>query len=136
MPRADYSVWYNKARWRHMAKAQLRKEPLCCMCSNNGRIVPATVADHVNPHRGNQNQFWFGKLQSLCASHHNTTKKADELRGFSTEIGIDGYPTDSNHPVYRGSVKRIARIQRTTYHIPDSNVQRLIPSYEYEEEED
>src|SRR6266404_1730756 len=31
---------------------QLRIEPLCRLCLEAGRVTPATVADHVTPHRG------------------------------------------------------------------------------------
>jgi 5-methylcytosine-specific restriction enzyme A len=71
------------------------------MCLARGLSVPATVADHVEPHHGDWNAFVLGKLQSLCKPCHDSAKRTQELRGYSTEIGVDGWPTDPNHPAYR-----------------------------------
>jgi 5-methylcytosine-specific restriction endonuclease McrA len=69
-----WRTWYRLHRWQKLRRAQLRKEPLCAMCFAKGKIVPATVADHVVPHRGDWTQFWMGELQSLCAACHNGDK--------------------------------------------------------------
>jgi 5-methylcytosine-specific restriction protein A len=92
---------YGTQRWRRLARDQLRREPLCAMCLQEGQIVAGTVADHVIPHRGDEGLFWSGKLQSLCKRHHDTSKQIEEHRGFRTDIGEDGWPIDSKHPVYR-----------------------------------
>lgn len=65
-----------------------------------GLVVPAQVADHVMPHRGDYHLFWFGQLQSLCVNCHNSTKQQLEDKGFINDIGIDGWPVDGRHPVY------------------------------------
>ena len=70
--------WYKTAAWRKRREAQLAAEPLCRMCRNAGRVTPATVADHVTPHRGNRHLFFHGALQSLCAPHHSRAKQRDE----------------------------------------------------------
>jgi 5-methylcytosine-specific restriction enzyme A len=93
--------WYGKQRWRRRARAQLREHPLCKFCQQLGQVTIATVADHVVPHRGDPQLFWFGELQSLCASHHSGTKQQRETRGFATDIGLDGYPLDPMHPWYQ-----------------------------------
>lgn len=90
--------WYKTARWQRRREDQLKASPLCAMCEREGLVVPATVADHVVPHRGNPDLFWSGELQSLCASHHNGLKQAQERRGYSIEIGSDGWPIDPRHP--------------------------------------
>jgi 5-methylcytosine-specific restriction protein A len=97
---ADWSRWYGTARWKRIARQQMRREPLCRMCREEGRTTAATVADHIVPHRGDPFKFWSGKLQSLCYSHHNASKKRAEARGFDNRIGSDGWPTDPNHPAY------------------------------------
>jgi 5-methylcytosine-specific restriction protein A len=107
MPKSAVHKWYDRRRWRRRARAQLVREPCCSMCMRkHGLVVPATVADHVVPHRGNWNEFWLGKLQSLCASCHSKYKQQDEIRGYAIDIGIDGYPLDPNHPGYHGAVSR------------------------------
>jgi 5-methylcytosine-specific restriction enzyme A len=95
---------YNRARWARIRAAQLQRAPLCAMCAEEGRVTAATVVDHVEPHRGNLMAFWRGELQSLCKSHHDAGKQKEERRGYSTQIGEDGFPVDPRHPVYRGSV--------------------------------
>ena len=41
-------------RWRRARAAFLAQHPLCAACRAQGRVVPATVVDHVVPHRGDQ----------------------------------------------------------------------------------
>jgi 5-methylcytosine-specific restriction protein A len=89
---------YNSRRWQRVARHQLMAEPLCAFCAARGLVVPATIADHVEPHDGDLNKFWLGKLQSLCANCHNKDKSSEERRGYRTDIGIDGWPTDPRHP--------------------------------------
>lgn len=69
---------YGTARWQATRAEQLRLEPLCRMCMAEDRIELAIVCDHVEPHRGNVEKFWAGPFQSLCASHHNSAKQAEE----------------------------------------------------------
>lgn len=83
--------FYHTARWRAKRKRQLQLEPLCAYCLKRGEVVPATVADHIVPHRGNAQLFWYGRLQSLCATHHNGSKQTEEYLGHSIEVGSDGY---------------------------------------------
>ena len=96
---------YDLRRWRKLAKQQLQDHPLCCMCLQTGQVVPAVAVDHVVPHKGDPVIFWFGAVQSLCASHHNKTKRQLEQHGYYTDIGLDGWPKDSNHPVHRVAQK-------------------------------
>jgi len=95
----SYRQWYGLQRWRDRASLQLRTHPLCAMCLRNNIVTAATVADHIEPHRGDQHAFWYGKLQSLCQMHHNSAKKFEEAHGYSKEIGLDGWPVDPAHPV-------------------------------------
>ena len=60
------------------------------MCLQQDRIVPATVVDHIEPHRGDYTKFRLGALQSLCAHCHSSTKAIIEQRGYDPAIGADG----------------------------------------------
>ena len=91
---------YRSPRWGRIRKAQLTEHPLCKFCLEQGRLTVATIADHVEPHRGDINQFWVGKLQSLCLQCHVSTKHFIELNGYRPDIGLDGWPLDPRHPVY------------------------------------
>jgi hypothetical protein len=73
------------------------------MCLARGVTTPATVADHIIPHRNDPNSFILGAVQSLCASCHNRVKKQLEKRGYDTAVGSDGYPIDPRHPAYAGA---------------------------------
>jgi 5-methylcytosine-specific restriction enzyme A len=72
------------------------------MCAAKGLAVPATVADHIEPHHGDWHSFLNGELQSLCDACHNSTKRFEEIRGYSNEIGDDGWPIDPRHPANGG----------------------------------
>lgn len=102
---SKYQHLYGKQRWRKMSKFQLAQHPLCKLCLDKGFVVPAKIADHVVPHKGNPQLFWFGELQSVCEDCHNIEKKQLEGQGFANEIGIDGFPTDANHPFNVSSKK-------------------------------
>ena len=107
------TIWlryYKTARWQRMRGMQLKRYPLCKMCLSDGVVTPATVVDHVVPHNGDWHFFILGPLQSLCATHHNSTKKQEEINGFSPQVGLDGWPTDHNHPVY-ANIKKNADVR-------------------------
>ncbi|WP_440642070.1 HNH endonuclease [Bradyrhizobium sp. PUT101] len=99
----DVERWRGSARWRRRVRFQLATNPLCRMCAEQGVVTAATIVDHVIPHRGDQQLFWLGELQSLCASHHSKDKQQIETQGFSTAIGADGLPLDARHPFYQES---------------------------------
>ena len=92
--------WYKLARWQHLRSHQLRIEPLCAFCLQRGVVTLATIVDHVEPHRGDVNRFWLGKLQTLCKSCHDSTNRLVEQRGYLPDVGPDGWPLDPRHPVY------------------------------------
>jgi hypothetical protein len=96
-----YRRMYKSARWQNIRKQQLAKHPLCNRHLRQGRIVKATTVHHVEPHRGDEAKFFGGPFESLCDSCHNSDAQQQEVRGYSTEVGPDGWPLDSNHPVHK-----------------------------------
>jgi len=55
------------ARWRKARALFLSQHPLCAECRKNRVLTPATVVDHIVPHRGNAVLFWDIKnWQPLC----------------------------------------------------------------------
>jgi 5-methylcytosine-specific restriction enzyme A len=92
---------YNNRRWRRRREYQLSTEPLCRYCLEAGRVTAATVADHIEPHRGNPVEFWTGELQSLCQPCHDSIKQREEIQGYRDTVGLDGWPTDPRHPANR-----------------------------------
>ena len=102
--RGRQSAWdsfYRTSRWQRLRGHQLRVHPVCKFCLERGIVTAANVVDHVTPDRGDWNAFVLGELQSLCEPCHKSTKRQIELRGYRTDIGIDGYPIDPNHPFNR-----------------------------------
>jgi 5-methylcytosine-specific restriction enzyme A len=63
--------------WQKRRAAHLRAHPLCEYCKRQGLVTPATVADHITPHRGDPALF-AGPLQSLCATCHGSIKAREE----------------------------------------------------------
>lgn len=92
---------YKTKRWREIRAEQLANEPLCRMCSAMGRVTAASICDHVKPHKGVLDLFWDGEKQSLCPTHHDATKQAEERRGVMIGSGLDGRPLDPTHPWHR-----------------------------------
>ena len=88
---AIYRRWYKTAAWRRVRLAQLRKEPLCRMCLP--RVTPATTADHVVPHRGDETLFWAAaNLQSLCEIHHGEKQRIEMGGREAVPVSPDGWP--------------------------------------------
>lgn len=85
-------------RWQKERAAHLQEHPFCeyCMreagiqatsieavileCAVQSIAVPyASVVDHKVPHRGDERLFWDRRnWQSLCATHHSSTKQREE----------------------------------------------------------
>lgn len=95
--RRDTFRLYGTQRWRRLAQHQLSLEPLCRLCEAEGRLTPASVADHVSPHKGDEAAFWGGELQSLCKSCHDSAKARQERSGVLPGCSADGVPLDAAH---------------------------------------
>lgn len=62
---------YNSA-WQKARKAYLQKHPLCVECMRYDRTTPATVVDHIIPHKGDKKLFWDrNNWQALCKPCHD-----------------------------------------------------------------
>lgn len=98
------STLYDR-RWRKRRERQLREFPLCRLCIEMRSIVrAATIADHIEPHRGDPVKF-AGPLQSLCAECHSSWKQATESGSLMRGCAVDGMPLDPRHP-WRMEAKR------------------------------
>lgn len=89
---------YKARRWHKLRARQLRDNPLCKLCLELGRTEPATVADHIIPHYGDESLFFDqGNLQSMCAPCHNKHKQRQERSGYMVGGDTMGVPLDRNH---------------------------------------
>lgn len=60
-------------------------------------MVQATVANHKIPHKGDEQLFWYGELESVCKPCHDGHIQSSERRqerGLPERvvIGLDGWP--------------------------------------------
>ena len=59
-------------KWQKARLSYLRQHPYCVCCMKEGKMVEATVVDHIRPHRGNHVLFWDkNNWQSLCKPCHD-----------------------------------------------------------------
>jgi 5-methylcytosine-specific restriction enzyme A len=100
----QHSHLYATARWKKRRARLLRDEPLCRMCKAVGRLTPATIADHITPHRGDPEAF-EGPIQPLCPTCHSAAKQAQEHSGMLRGGDIDGIPVDPNHHWHKPAAK-------------------------------
>ena len=79
---------YN-ARWQKARRTYLQQHPLCVLCEKEGRVVPATVVDHITPHKGDSALFWdvAGNWQPLCKPHHDKKTASEGAFGRETQGG-------------------------------------------------
>lgn len=97
--RKQYHHLYNSQNWRNYRAMFLKANPLCVKCREVGALRPATVVDHVRPHKGNTDLFWsVDNHQALCKPCHDSAKAFEENRGYSSRVGNDGWPVDPRHP--------------------------------------
>ena len=76
-------------RWHKSTVLYLNDHPLCKVCEAEGRVEPARVVDHINPHRGDYTRFWAeDNWQGLCFRHHNE-KTVRQDGGFG-RAGVNG----------------------------------------------
>lgn len=89
---------YNSRSWKVQRLEHLRRWPWCKYCLDQGRKIPATVVDHIKPHRGNTELF-FDRLnwQSLCKTCHDSTKQRFEKSGVIQGCDANGTPVDPRH---------------------------------------
>jgi len=81
---APWRAWYNTTAWRRLRMDILVRDRFTCQWPGCGRIETDTsqlVADHREPHRGNERMFWDrSNLQTLCKPCHDGPKAKAETR--------------------------------------------------------
>ncbi|ELT48370.1 HNH endonuclease [Brucella intermedia] len=86
---ASYRKLYKTSRWQRLRERQLTAHPLCVYCLQQEDVTPATVCDHVRPHRGDETLFFDpDNLQSLCAPCHDRVKQREELGQDVIRFGL------------------------------------------------
>lgn len=99
----EYRKLYKRKRWLDIRAIQLGRQPLCEWCLERGEVVAATECHHDNPkQKFDPSTFHDGPFTSLCKACHDGRAQSIEVRGYSKEIGPDGWPIDPSHPANRG----------------------------------
>lgn len=78
--------WYKTARWQRLRMSVLLRDQFTCQWPGCARMEVDTsqlVADHREPHRGDEELFWDeGNLQCLCKPCHDSAKQREERRSL------------------------------------------------------
>ena len=80
----DYRGWYKLARWKAVPhglrwRVLVRDLFTCQLCRRTHADTSQLVADHKEPHRGDEGLFWSdANVWCLCAQCHNSTKQRQE----------------------------------------------------------
>lgn len=70
------------AAWDKASVGHLRNDPLCRYCALAEEVTPATLTDHLYPHRGDQVLFWNRTYWvSSCKPCHDGFKQRIERQG-------------------------------------------------------
>lgn len=68
------------ARWRAYRLCFLAEHPLCDQCLDDGQVTAATVVDHIQDHKGDQELFWDpDNHRALCRQHHDVRVDAGDF---------------------------------------------------------
>jgi 5-methylcytosine-specific restriction endonuclease McrA len=72
-----------------------------------GEIVPATVVDHIKPHRGDPELFWdASNHQALCKHCHDSHKQRFEKSGTILGSTPDGTPLNPKHHWHQSEIPK------------------------------
>ena len=104
-PEAEaYRRLYQTKAWKHLREVALLRDLFTCQrCGchlKRGRTHPqSAVVHHIKAHKGDIELFYdIDNTTSVCWTCHSGAIQSEEARGYSTEIGQDGWPVDANHP--------------------------------------
>ena len=92
-----YHRLYNLKPWVRRRAAQISAHPLCQWCMDRGLLVPATIAHHAEPHKGDWLKFIQGPLVSPCKPCHDSLGQSEDKLGYSKGCDASGAPVDAEH---------------------------------------
>lgn len=72
--------WYRTSRWKRLRWATLTRDRFTCQrCKRIEHDTSKLVADHDEPHRGDERLFWMpGNIVTLCKPCHDGAKQREE----------------------------------------------------------
>lgn len=83
---APWRAWYKTARWQRLRWSVLVRDLFMCVrCKRVEADTSKLVADHKQPHRGDEHLFWDEtNLQTLCKDCHDSVKQIEEQASLHT----------------------------------------------------
>jgi 5-methylcytosine-specific restriction endonuclease McrA len=90
--------FYGSKAWKDTRKKVLSAEPFCRTCGKVAEEVDHILTAREYPHL----RLDPSNLRSLCSACHSYVRH-DTKRGYSRQIGADGFPVDESHPFNRAS---------------------------------
>ena len=69
--------FYQRSAWKKIRAAQLRIEPLCRACREQGKLIEAGIVDHIIPISDGGEALDLSNLQSLCKPHHDAKTRRE-----------------------------------------------------------
>ena len=75
---ANHAKLYNSARWKAVREKQLKIQPLCEACLNNGIDTIATQVDHIKAITWGGSELDLRNLQSLCYRCHGIKSRKEQ----------------------------------------------------------
>lgn len=87
-------------RWDKASKTFIARHPLCRYCEvgayGPARVAPASLTDHLYPHRTFDGVFWLTRLWVPCCTDCHAAKQATERKGRAALDALArriGWPT-------------------------------------------
>jgi 5-methylcytosine-specific restriction protein A len=72
-------------RWQRESKKFLATHPFCVRCQQQGKLVSATVVDHITPHRNRPELLWdWHNWQPLCKPCHDKKTFTEDVNPLYT----------------------------------------------------
>lgn len=78
--------FYQRTAWKNVRTLQLQLEPLCRKCRAAGKLIAASIVDHITAIADGGAELDLDNLQSLCASCHNTKTRSESKRGGGSNL--------------------------------------------------
>ena len=99
-----YRRLYKTARWQALRLRVLARDLYTCqVCGRLEGRKGQMVANHIEPHKGDEALFWSeANLQACCKACHDGPVQRQEKRGYVIGCSSDGRPLDPCHPWNRG----------------------------------
>ena len=102
----EYRRLYQSKQWRVLRSEILPRDLFifqrCRILLVGGRADPrSAVVHHKRAHKGDVKLFYdSSNLQAVCWSCYSGAIQSEEVLGYDTTIGADGWPVDDRHPTY------------------------------------